>query len=437
MQILMDLVEQLQDFCSEGTDLHQFDSIVQRIDARTRIILNTLQFDPSAVPHIELFPKSEDERLKSIQEVKSLTHSFPEAALPYLVNAYCRSIHGIVKNDLLAFATDFSAGITFRFNVSFSSFALNFSSLHQETELKRIQARLDVMRNDGYVIEQDKREKYILKDCDTNRNLLRAYCLKIFGSEPCRISAHGGFIDKLSMVMQYEKYIPVLEKPDEPQVKSTHLTADNVIRLKKAILDVKFALSTYATMSECGNGNLLLSCLRGHIYEIENVTGVHSDIWDERENEVVEIRKKNMQIRTIEEEMQSTSIEILVPKMRSLIEKMSDNMDKLACKMGLYLDKFVLQEYGQISIKLLPDCMICGPSEITLDGKVMEDAGEFCVYSTKENLEKILKTVQTVAPSAEIESYEVKPYHGYECLQRIHIKTSDSLDMLRILQMKT
>ena len=63
MKIFIDLLDKLQDFCTEGTNLRQFETIVQLIDARGKLILQALNFDPNTLSHVELFEMQEDERI--------------------------------------------------------------------------------------------------------------------------------------------------------------------------------------------------------------------------------------------------------------------------------------------------------------------------------------------------------------------------------------
>lgn len=334
MKNLTTLVNQLQNFCVAGTDLRQVESIVQAIDICGKSILSALGFAPSVVSHVALFQKQADERLNDVQEVISSVGNAPESAIPYVINAYCASIRKTVGRDLLAFATDFSAGLNLRFRVSFSSFANSFSSTHQDTEKRRIQIRLQEMRDEGYVLELSKRKKHVLTDCDKNRNLLRSYCLKTFGVEPLEIRTHRNSIRDLDMVVHYDKYIPTPKIPEEPPASSQILTADNAIRLSKAISDVKFATASYPMMEEAGDGNLLLSCLQEQVYEIECITGIHGNIWEEREKEIMDVRRKNQQIRAVEEKLQRVATDELAPRIRDIIREAKEKMEDLACQMG-------------------------------------------------------------------------------------------------------
>ena len=239
----------------------------------------------------------------------------------------------------------------------------------------------------------------------------------------------------MNMSIQYADYIPAPE-PKVEDTPSELLTADDAIRLSKTISEAKSALSTYSMLEEHGDGNLVLACLRGHIYEIESITNVHGDIWKEREKEVSDVRRKNQQIRAAEERIEGAATAELAPQIRGLILKAQENMDALARKMGFHLDHFSILEYNRLDLVLAHSCVLFKTPEIELDGLQMDRGSEFYVYNTRENLNKILSTIQSALPSATLESCEVKPYMDFLYFRNIHVLTSDPADMMRILQVE-
>lgn len=435
MQILMNIFDEIEKLCVEGTNLKKFDFPVHMLDIRGKIILQALSYDPKVVPHIPLFNKMEDERLKEILQIAAAATESPEAATPYVINAYCRSIGEDVSRDLLAFATDFSASRTLKFRIAFSSFALSFSSMHQDSEKKRVQARLQAMEEEGFVIGKSKRKEHVLMDCDENRRLLRNYCREKFGTEPWEILSHDGYLRDITVVMQYDRYLPVFREKEQATA-SNQLTADDVIRLKKAIADARNAMATYYELSKIGDGNIVLACLYGELYEIESITNVRADIWEEQEKEVADTRAKNQRIRSIEDEIQRDVMPRVVPHLRDWIGQVTNNTENFAKKMGLWLDQLILLEHNCIDLIFSNNNLQCEEPEIRLDGKMADRGCEFYVFNTPENVKTILDTVQSILPSAELESYEVKQYQDFQYIRKLHIRTGDPSDMMRILQMK-
>lgn len=419
-----------------GTKLSTFEYPVRMLDNRCQVLLRTLNFNPAAHSHIPLFEKQEDERLRDIREIAELSKKNPEAAIPYVITAYCESISKRIDEDLLAFATDYKAAYNLQFRISFSSFAASFSSTERASEQKRIEKRLQEMKKAGFIIQPSKRKEHTLLDCDVNRRLLREYCEETFGRDPFEICTYKDIIRELRMSVQYDEYTPALKKEKPDVIPSKTLTADGVICLKKEISDARSALASYDAMNRIGSGNTVLACLRGCVKQIETVTGIHSSIWQEVETEVAETRGKNQQIRAIEKTIQKSVTPKLIPQVREIFSKAEKNLGSLVESMGLYLHDFHLLQYGRMDIVLSRSCTVFREPKIKLDGYSEDRGCDFYVFNTMKNINTIMETVRSILPSASLDSYEAKTYAGAQYISEIHILTSDPMDFLHLLQME-
>lgn len=430
------ILHYLERLSAEEKNLAAYEYPIRMLDNRCQVLLRTLNFNPAALSHIPLFEKQEDERLRDIREIAELSKKNPEAAVPYVITAYCESISKRVDEDLLAFATDYKAAYNLQFRISFSSFAASFRSMEQDSERKRIEQRLQEMEKAGFIIQPSKRKEHTLVDCDANRRLLREYCEKTFGRDPFEICTYKDIIRELRMSVQYDEYMPALKKGKQDTVPSETLNADGTIRLKNAISDAKSALASHDAMALIGSGDTTLSCLRGCVKEIETVTGVHSAIWQEVEAEVAETRSKNQQIRAIEKDIQETVTSKLVPQMRGLFSKAEKNLSALAESMGLYLSNLHLLQHERMEIVLSKSCTVFREPKIKLDGYQEDRSCDFYVYNTLKNINLVMETIRSEFSSARLDYYTAKTYAGAGYISEIHILTSDSMDFLHLLQME-
>lgn len=434
MQLLFSMLDDLKASCAEGKEYSSFSSLVRGIDIRTNIILKALDFDPSDRPHAILFNKGEEERLAEAKRVNQQMEENPAIALPQVITAYCRSIGNLVREELLAFATDFQAGPTFRFTISFSSFASVWASDKQETENQRIQKKLQQMANAGYRFGNSKRKEHIILDCDENRLLLENFCKEHFGAEPWEIHSHHGVIRKLDMSIKYTDFTPAAPDKKQEEPDTGLMTADEAIQLAKLVSDVKFALSSYQMMKDSGSGNLPLGCVQSYVYHMEQITRVHASIWEKKEKEYQDSRKKNQEIRDLQESVGSRAVTVLQDKIHNMLSDGVSCLNALANKLGFYADSLTLGDYGLIRFVFSPNSMLFHPLDIQLDGIMLERDSCFYVKDTDENRKKILQTVQQYVPHAELESYGVHLYQGMYHLRDLSFCTQDSSDFCGILE---
>lgn len=430
MQTELDLLNELSQLCKTGADLATFEPIMCQIDIRTSLILQTLGFNPNDMPHAELFRQTSTDRADNVRKIYEIAETHPEVTVPYAINTLCQHVNKITRQQLLAFATDFSGGRTLQFTISFTTFATTWSSLHPETEKQKVQKQLQKLTKEGFEIIKAERDRLAISDCDKNRELLKSYCQNLFGVEPNSIETRKNIIKAMRLSVPYANLKTQTSKRAKSDEKvKTNLTANNTVRLSKLIADAKFALGSYQTMANQGHGNLILANIRSYIHEMESITNVHGQIWHIVEDEVHDIRAQNREIQQIEQAIEKESLSNIIPNLRDMITDLSNHADKLAAAINYYVDSFTFHEYNQAILTLSPNNLQTERPSISLNGVYVDDDDCFYAFNTPENLEKIMAKIREGLPSAEIKTLQVKSHKGFMFISEIQIATTNPMDM--------
>lgn len=301
MQITYDLLKNMAQMLDKETDKSAYTELVTALDARTKLLLESLGYDPEH-ERIPLFKQTDEERLAAAKKDDMEMLACPIIGLPYAVTAISDAINKDVRQDLLAFATDFEYKGLLSFRISFRVFGPNMlaSSLNQVSGEKEGMAKLEELADQGYVFEKEKGYNgYALLDYPKNRELVTAYCKERFGAEWIEISTVKDKIDEVFVRMDPSSYKFPAQAPAVEDENLSTITPDEMVRLKKAVSNYQFALSGYKQMSNNGSGNVVLCVISSYMYEIEQIIEVHASIWEMKEMEYSKSRAINGEIHNI------------------------------------------------------------------------------------------------------------------------------------------
>lgn len=410
MELIIKLLDDVISLATGGeTRKERYAPSVIGLDIRTRLMLKQFKYVPNT-EKTQLFRETDEQRLAAIQKDREEVEKHPYIVLPYGVSAICHAISRDVKQDLMAYATDFEyAGGLIKFTVSFLSFGPS-TGVTRPSEAAREQANLARMVEQGYLVAEKKRAGHTLVDCEKNRELLQAYCRDKLGVQFIELTSRDGSIQKLTMRMDTQKYQYEERPVPDQQAATGDLTPDALHALIKACEDYKEALGTYRCMSKSGSGNLVLEVIENYQYEIENVSGTHGDIWQEKEKKYEKSRAVNREIHSIHDQMGDAAVREVQSSGRAWYNMLYSKLETLVKPLGLFVEKFSVCIYEQMEVSLIPDCLI-GKTKLW---DVVLDNGNRAIYikDTKENIAEINRYMQEVLSSCEVESYEVKIRDG-------------------------
>lgn len=410
MKVMIELLNELYDFAVTGTPYEAMRSKVEDIDLRCRAILEHCKFDPAKVKTTQLFTLSDEQRNSDAKALADRVKNDPESAVGEVVKVYCDTIQRLVRDDLLAFATDFEAGSRLKFKISFHSFAINFFSTKPDSTAEKIRAKLLEFQEQGIQIGH-RRNHHIFVDCERNREFLVEYCKKTFGTEPWEIHTHQGEVWTVVVSMDYAKLLPTPEV-EQPEPEGDALTGDEAASMLQAVKQAKSTLSSYHMMAEAGSGDLLLSVFRGYICDIEKLSHIHCALFQESEARHKAARTMNQETWRIGENIGYTAAVELQPKLGRLLSELESHLSAVVTKDTYFVSKFTLCDNNVGFISLLPNAMVYKEPETELEGEYDKNNAMFYVANTEANLNRIIAHLSVYLPSLSLISYEVRPRNG-------------------------
>lgn len=437
MQITYDLLKDLAQMLDKETDKLAYTELVIALDTRTKLLLESLGYDPEH-ERIPLFKQTDEERLAAAKKDDMDMLACPIIGLPYAVTAISDAINKDVRQDLLAFATDFEYKGLLSFRISFRVFGPNMlaSSLNQVSGEKEGMAKLEELADQGYVFEKEKGYNgYALLDYPKNRELVTAYCKERFGAEWIEISTVKDKIDEVFVRMDPSSYKFPAQAPAVEDENLSTITPDEMVRLKKAVSNYQFALPGYKQMSNNGSGNVVLCVISSYMYEIEQITEVHASIWEMKEMEYSKSRAINGEIHNIREGIKTNAMKAFQVSGRDFYRLAEKCLSIHVKPLGLYLDEFKLMEHELIQMTLSHSSTLFRQVSFILDGqKDPYDDRAFYAYDSQKNIDTINRHLQEVMPGCEVDSFEVNIRNGARVLWRVTISCRRPSDLKSLIE---
>lgn len=437
MQIIYDLLKNMAQMLDKETDKSAYAELVTALDTRTKLLLESLGYDPEH-ERIPLFKQTDEERLAAAKKDDMEMLACPIIGLPYAVTAISDAISKDVRQDLLAFATDFEYKGLLSFRISFRGFGPHMlaSSLNQVSGEEEGMAKLEEMADQGYVFKKEKNYNgYALLDFAKNRELVTAYCKEHFGAEWIEISTVKDKIDELLVRMDPSSYKSPAQAPAVEDENLSTITPDEMVRLKKAVSNYQFALPGYKQMSNNGSGNVVLCVISSYMYEIEQITEVHASIWEMKEMEYSKSRAINGEIHNIREGIKTNAMKAFQVSGRDFYRLAEKCLSIHVKPLGLYLDEFKLMEHELIQMTLSHSSTLFRQVSFILDGqKDPYDDRVFYAYDSQKNIDTINRHLQEVMPGCEIDKFEVNIRNGVRILWSVTISCRRPSDLKSLIE---
>lgn len=439
MDLIIKMLDNLSEKLNGETNKADYADAITSLDARTKLMLDTLGYDPEK-GIIPLFRETDEARLRTAKQDAANMEANPITALPYAVAALSDSIGDQVRNDLLAFATDFEYAGCLSFRISLMSFGPHMlrSTYNEVSGQEAGEAQLKKMLTQGYVVQDKKRsrEGMALVDCEANRKLLAAYCAEHFGDKiPEMRTGYGEILDLQVRIDPAD--CKFNQKPKEPSpLPADTLTPDELPRVKKAISDYKFALASHQAMANAGSGNTTLAVMSSYMYELEQIFGVHGVIWEQKEAQHAKSRTINQEIRAVGEGMYARAVEIFREQARELFGTATRKLEALTEPLGLYPLDFKLLNYGAFEFRLVPSPFALYDKEILLKNDAdPNDCREFYPCDSEENVDIILDHIHDIMSSCELERMEVGFREGRRSIKSAIMRSNKASDLKRLFDL--
>lgn len=414
MEDVLKTLTELDDMLAKGVEKAVLAVPVLALDAQMDGLLTALGYDPGKNEKVALFRETDKTRLAMAKQDAVDIEANPIIAIPYAVAAMVDTVQERVRNELLAFATDFVfTGSLLRFRISFASFGPNMlqTSDTHVSGLEEGKKRMEKLKTRYMVEKKAKGEGYLLPGNPRNILLLKKYCQKFGCKEPSFYIVRG-MIRNVEVGCACENFeLPAVRPEPKPENKSPVITPDELVKLKKTLENIKFALASHKSMAETGSGNILLSVLESHVYEFEQTTGAHGRIWIRKEAEHAGPRAINREIRDVQWQMYSGAVDIVRKQGRKLYAAAYDKLQELTKPLGLYPLKFEFLPWGSIQIELVRSEFILPEDDIILEWETGSKAPDYFQPSdSQKNIELILEQMRTALPSCEVQKFDV----GYD-----------------------
>ncbi len=425
MQLLYAIASGLLELIKPGMSVSVIVPQICQLNDRAEFVLKELNFKPENVPIVELFDKSEDERMAIANHITNLCQESEILYLPYLYQAGIDFVSKRYRNDLSLFATDFLGQRGLRFIVATSSFGVpTTATLEPETEKERVAALLQSMTDKGYVIA-DQETRKALVNCDKNRALLKAYCETTLGATVTEFRSFKDTIRNFRAFLPLDKIQALtVEKPAETPPSNT-ITPDMDRMLKIELRHLIDATTFYDTLKN-SNPDLILSNIQSTVDLIEKISGVHCSIY-ERSYAAHEItRNKNQAIRQIEAELKAAAPDKIGPRAFKLYDRVYMACEQFAKTLGMYPDEVVFMPHQRLRIELIPD-------QIGLfKGKTR---AERAATPSMQDILAVQADIQKELPSVAITNWSAKSDRDTSfVIDKMTIVLNDMRDLLPLLQ---
>lgn len=433
MQQTIDYLRFLKELVNVGEKKERYAFHLGVLDARTKRMLDDLDYDPNAHKHYTLLGTA-DERKTQFEAELEAASKHPAVLMPLALNTIMSDIKKRVNEDILLSVHDFSCeGQVLTFRISTSTFAMSFSSEGRASDEARIRTRLDDMRNDGYVIEIKRGNCYCLKDCEQNIRLLKEYLRAEFGATVKGISFYREMIDSVECQILLDKQAMIFKKSKRKRKSvSDVISEDDAIALEKCIDDYIFAIHSFPTMDD---QNTMLSLFRSYMYKIECILAYKGDIWKMVESACKRERNANHALWRMKEERGITAIKQIGASYNMCYGDIYMAINYQMKKIGFSIQSLLFDEHESIELKLRPAMLYSEPEfPISLDGVLdLENKRIFKVWDFQENHIKIEEYLKSIFSNVDIEGYFVECGRGERpYINKISIRLSP-LDLASLL----
>ena len=424
MKYLLDMLRNLRMVIEDDPAVQpsELSELVSDLDTRTRLLLEQLNYDPKKVPHADLFRQTPDARKAEAEKHFSMLKSDPCRLLPYAVNCLSHDISDRVSRDLLMHVGDiFFSGQRFRFNISTASFGMSFSSRSPVSDKLRIENRLKELQEMGLKVCGGKHKDLDLPLCDANVEFLTKYCEQILHGKVMHIESLMGIINKVHVSLDPEEYIPE-ESTDDIKTEKV-LDEDARAVLAKNIRQTENAVCSYQSMAAMGHGDLILETILGSVFDIEDVTGLHFQVYEDKMRTLESIRKMNSEIFDLQETIGREFLKtVLWTDVKNACSAFQDEINRVLKPAGLFIDQFRIGQYQRQELILHPDALRY--HSIGLDPSldiVVNDQIGVSIQDSDSNLEKIMLLLRKPIPEVELGSFETSVRGGRRSIRSMTV----------------
>lgn len=407
MKYTVDFLAHMRDSLKQGQPKEDYSSMLEILDRRTKQILEAYNFDPTSIRHYKLL-QSSDERLSEYALEQVAAKKYPVILMPLALDIVMDDIRKRIEEDLLLYATDFSfEHDAIYFRVCTSSFGMNFSSQNRVSLEEKTQARLKDMETEGYIIIRQGKD-LALKDCDTNRNLIKKYVLGRLCGTVVRFISCSDELEYIECRVSVRADMLAAREDKKPKIEySFTLSADEVANLKDTISHYISSLQDFDCFED---KNLLLRLFRSYMSEIETIFNYDGEIRRELEEEYRKEREGNHLLTSKKDEKGREVLNQLGDSFSDLYSLVYKALNYQVHRIGFSVHTLSFQRYETIRIELF-STRLSRRTElpVELDGIFdISDDQTFYVFNTQQNVERIEQFLHSFLPQMEIEEYIVK-----------------------------
>lgn len=438
MEQIIDMAKTLNGLLTPGRPVSDLKDGILAMDAHVSDILKEQRFDPGKLPTEAIAGSNADHDLAAAKATQYLCRDNPVLYLPALYQAYEDYVYRRAAEDLTLFATDFACGRNVRFVLSTSSFGHTPSyTTTPVTNKTRVHALVDSLADRGYVIVMNG-HRLALRDCEANRALLRQYCEKVLDAEVTQVLTWRDTTRHVSCIARLDKIRPVTDpEPEDVPVPET-LSEDLAAVVRNILVAIRDAASSYVmadVSTWCKNAAelklLALANVQATMHDLEAVTGIHADAFDDREARFAPIRKKNREARAIRERIKLDAGGIAADA-ANLYDDVYGAVENLAATMGMYPATVQFQSHGVLRMELCPDTM--GVS----NGKA-RPARMKLMRPSFDCMDSLFDDLRLELPNIRVDGYE----GGYEVngadasfkLKALNLRITDTRDLVPLLRL--
>lgn len=407
MKYAINFLVHMRNNLKQGQPKENYFRMVDILDRRTKQILEEFNFDPTNVRYYKLRP-SVDERQSQYAIEQAAAKKYPVILMPLALDVIMKDIDKRVKQDLLLFAKDFSfEHDAFYCRICTSSFGMNFSSHNRASREEAMQERLRDMKTEGYIIGRQG-NNLSLKDCDTNRHLIKKYVSSKLRGTVVRFLSYRDELDYIECRIPVTNDMLAIRIEEKPKTEpSTTLSADDIENLKDTIAHYISSLQDFDNFED---KNLLLRLFRSYMSEIEEIFDYDGEIRRGLEEEHRKEREGNYLLSNQKEEKGREVAKQLGDSFSDLYNVVYKALNYQVHRIGFSLHKLSFQQHEAIQIELFSTRLPHRTElPVELDGIFdLNDDRTFYVYDTPKNVGRIEEFFHSFASQIEVEEYTVK-----------------------------
>lgn len=381
--------------------------LVGDLDTNVRRVLEEYHYDKKMVHHVDLFKDSPDVRRHIAGEHLEMVKTQPDRLLPYAVDYLCNDLSDRISNDLLMHFGDAGFyGRSFRFRISTLTFGQSFSYSNPVSKKQYIKDRLGELQAQGLCFDEGDHGNLTIPLCNKNVEFLRQYCEGTLRGDVLRFETMHDNISGVLIALDPEQYPVRPRKEAEP--KKACFDADRRAVLLSEVKRAADAVKSYQMMANMGQGNLILELLYGSVFDIEESTGLHGQVYHDKMETLEEIRSQNLAARDLEELVKERAFEHTTwNQAKTVCGNLRDKLENAAATVGLFLDEFLIGPNMRHSLTFRPDPLRRRKDKLVngLDVVINDQIGT-SILDSDQNLELILSTLQQVVPELELDRFE-------------------------------